>query len=57
MAGTILELDQLTAETEEAITQMESGRAATDRIESGETTDVGEITSSSDSTGTADEGR
>jgi uncharacterized protein YaaN involved in tellurite resistance len=45
MAGTILELDQLTAETEAAIEQMESGRAATTRLESGGTVDVGEITS------------
>ncbi len=53
MAGTILELDQLTAETEEAIEQMESGRAATTRMESGDTIDVGEIIS----TGTTDEDR
>jgi uncharacterized protein YaaN involved in tellurite resistance len=44
MAGTILELDQLTAETEEAIEQMETGRSATDRLESGGTIDAGEIT-------------
>jgi uncharacterized protein YaaN involved in tellurite resistance len=56
MAGTILELDQLTAETEEAISQMESGRAATTRIESG-TIDVGEITSSGHSIDTADDDR
>ena len=43
MAGTILELDQLTAETEEAIDRMESGRSATDQLDSG-TIDAGEIT-------------
>jgi uncharacterized protein YaaN involved in tellurite resistance len=35
MAGNILELDRLTAESEEAIGRMESGRAATDRLEDG----------------------
>ena len=49
MAGTILELDQLTAETEEAIVQMESGRSATDRLGSGDTIDVGEITAQGES--------
>jgi len=44
MAGTILELDQLTAESEAAIQQMESGRAATTKLESTGTIDVGEIT-------------
>lgn len=44
MAGTILELDQLTAETEESIEQMESGRAATTKLEGSDTIDVGEIT-------------
>lgn len=43
MAGTILELDQLTEETEDAIEQMESGRSATDRLDSG-TIDAGQIT-------------
>jgi uncharacterized protein YaaN involved in tellurite resistance len=61
MAGTILELDQLTAETEGAIEQMESGRAATSKMETGDmdggTIDVGEITSSGNSVGNADEGR
>ena len=33
MAGTILELDQLTAESEAAIQKMESGRAATTKLE------------------------
>jgi len=49
MAGTIVELDQLTAETEEAIEQMESGRSATDRLDRGDTLDVGDITASNDS--------
>jgi hypothetical protein len=44
MAGTILELDQLTAETEAAIEQMETGRAATTKLESPDTIDLGEIT-------------
>ena len=45
MAGTILELDQLTAESETAIENMERGRTASTRIqESGGTIDVGEIT-------------
>jgi len=48
MAGTILELDQLTAQTEEAIQQMESGRTATTRLESSDTIDIGEITSKPD---------
>ncbi len=49
MAGTILELDQLTAESEAAIRQMESGRSATSKLDgdgdggSG-TIDIGEIT-------------
>ncbi len=50
MAGTILELDQLTAESEAAISQMESGRSATDRLDSGDTIDVGDITSKGEST-------
>jgi uncharacterized protein YaaN involved in tellurite resistance len=33
MAGTILELDQLTAESEAAIARLESGRSATDRLD------------------------
>jgi len=45
MAGTILELDQLTAESEQAIENMERGRTAATHIEeSGDTIDVGEIT-------------
>lgn len=45
MAGTILELDTLTAESEQAIENMERGRTAATRIEeSGVTIDVGEIT-------------
>lgn len=44
MAGTILELDQLTAESEEAIRQMESGRTATTRLDDAGTIDIGEIT-------------
>ncbi len=35
MAGNILELDQLTADSEAAIERMESGRSATDRLEGG----------------------
>ena len=35
MAGNILELDRLTAQSEEAIDRMESGRAATERLEDG----------------------
>lgn len=44
MAGTILELDQLTAESEAAIERMESGRSATSQLDDGGTIDVGEIT-------------
>ena len=45
MASTILELDQLTADSEVAIENMERGRTATTRIdEGGDTIDVGEIT-------------
>ena len=33
MAGTILELDQLTAESEQAIENMERGRTATTRLD------------------------
>lgn len=45
MAGTILELDQLTAESETAIENMERGRTAATRIDDGGgTIDVGEIT-------------
>ena len=49
MASNILELDQLTADTESAIVQMESGTAATARLESSgtDTVDIGEITASS----------
>jgi len=48
MAGTILELDQLTEETEEAIHQMESGRTATTRLDEADSIDIGEITSKPD---------
>src|SRR5690606_1455018 len=49
MAGTILELDQLTESTEEEIRQMESGRRATTQLdEGGRTVDVGEITHTAD---------
>jgi len=44
MAGTILELDQLTAESEEAIENMERGRTATTNLDGGGTVDIGEIT-------------
>jgi len=44
MAGTILELDQLTAESETAIGNMERGRTATTRMDDEGTIDVGEIT-------------
>ena len=45
MASTILELDQLTADSEAAIQNMERGRTATTRIDDGAgTIDVGEIT-------------
>ena len=45
MASTILELDQLTANSEAAIQNMERGRTATTRIDDGAgTIDVGEIT-------------
>lgn len=37
MAGTILELDQLTAQSEQAIENMERGRTATTRLEGGAT--------------------
>ncbi len=50
MASTILELDQLTADTETAIRQMESGSSATAKLDAqntleGDTVDIGEITS------------
>ncbi len=58
MAGTILELDQLTAESEQAIENMERGRTATSRLDEGatvdRTVDVGEIRSSGSE---GDEGR
>lgn len=45
MAGTILELDALTADSEKAIENVERGRTAVTRIEeTGGTIDVGEIT-------------
>ena len=44
MAGTILELDQLTAESEAAIERLESGRSATTQLDDGGTIDVGQIT-------------
>ncbi|HSP29443.1 MAG TPA: toxic anion resistance protein, partial [Ilumatobacteraceae bacterium] len=46
MAGTILELDQLTAESEQAIENMERGRTATTRLDDGDTVDLGQISSS-----------
>jgi uncharacterized protein YaaN involved in tellurite resistance len=46
MAGTIIELDELTAQTEEAVENMERGRTATTRLEEGGSVDVGEISSS-----------
>ena len=49
MAGTILELDQLTAESEAAIERMESGRSATAKLDDGGTIDVGEITARNES--------
>lgn len=49
MAGTILELDQLTAESEAAIERMESGRSATAQLDDGGTVDVGEITARNES--------
>jgi len=49
MAGTILELDQLTAESEAAIERMESGRSATAQLDDGGTIDVGEITARNES--------
>ena len=53
MAGTILELDELTAQSEAAIQQMESGRAATTKLEGSETIDIGEITAKPSDEGTA----
>jgi uncharacterized protein YaaN involved in tellurite resistance len=44
MAGTILELDALTAESEAAIERMEQGRSASARVDGSETIDIGEIT-------------
>jgi uncharacterized protein YaaN involved in tellurite resistance len=44
MASTILELDQLTAESEAAIENMERGRTAATRIDDGGPIDIGEIT-------------
>jgi uncharacterized protein YaaN involved in tellurite resistance len=49
MAGTILELDQLTAESEAAIERMESGRSATAQLDDGGTIDIGEITARNES--------
>jgi uncharacterized protein YaaN involved in tellurite resistance len=48
MAGTILELDQLTAESEQAIENMERGRTATTRLDGAGTVDVGEISAGED---------
>jgi uncharacterized protein YaaN involved in tellurite resistance len=48
MAGTILELDQLTAESEQAIENMERGRTATTRLDDAGTIDVGEISAGED---------
>ena len=42
MAGTILELDQLTAESEEAIERLESGRDATTRLDAGDAGNAGD---------------
>jgi uncharacterized protein YaaN involved in tellurite resistance len=42
MAGTILELDQLTAESEEAIERLESGRDATTRLDARDTGATGD---------------
>jgi uncharacterized protein YaaN involved in tellurite resistance len=44
MAGTILELDALTAESEAAIERMEQGRSASARVDGSGTIDIGEIT-------------
>ena len=44
MAGTILELDALTAESEAAIERMEQGRSAAAEVDGSETIDIGEIT-------------
>jgi uncharacterized protein YaaN involved in tellurite resistance len=44
MAGTILELDALTAESEAAIERMEQGRTASTKVDGSETIDIGEIT-------------
>jgi uncharacterized protein YaaN involved in tellurite resistance len=47
MAGSILELDELTAQSEAAIERLESGTSATDRLDAGDdATNVGEITAS-----------
>ena len=46
MAANIIELDQLTEDSEAAIAQMESGRSATTRLESERPADIGEIRSS-----------
>jgi uncharacterized protein YaaN involved in tellurite resistance len=51
MAGTILELDQLTAESEQAIENMERGRTATTRLDDGGPVDLGEIRSSGQQVG------
>ena len=48
MAGTILELDKLTAATEEEIRQMESGRRATSTLDEGGSVDLGEISHTAD---------
>lgn len=48
MAGTILELDKLTAATEEEIRQMESGRRATATLDEGGSVDIGEISHTAD---------
>jgi uncharacterized protein YaaN involved in tellurite resistance len=47
MAGSILELDELTAQSEAAIERLESGTSATARLDAGDdATNVGEITAS-----------
>lgn len=45
MAGTILELDALTAESEAVIERMEQGRSASAKVDGSETIDIGQITS------------
>ncbi|MGA9279193.1 toxic anion resistance protein [Ilumatobacter sp.] len=52
MAANIIELDQLTGDSEAAIERMEQGRAATDRLEpDGGPIDIGDVTPSGDDEG------